>query len=552
MAKPTRLTEEMISENIARGDWDNTSISDILSRNAESYADDEALVDSSKRYTWTHLNKIVNQTAMGLHEMGMKRDQALVAQIPTSSEVLILLLACQRAGILSCFSPMTFRHKELKHICKTLDASAIVAPLTYRNYQYHEMAKEIAGDLPSLKHFIMWGDKSTEGGFSLIDLMETPVSQKDPETHFQGYAFSPFEVSIVVLSSGSTGMPKCIEQMGASCKVGGWGVVERGKLTRDDIFGIIAPLSGGPGLQNWWGALQLGAKVCLQEHFSPDGALELIKKEHITYLTAIPTQIIKIIKETDINSFDISSLRIVRTGAAAFDAALARETEEKMKCIVLIAGGSQETYSFAQTGVDDSSEKRVMTLGKPFPGNEVKICDDKGERVQQGEIGHLYVRGASTSTGYFEDLEATVAAWGEVGKSGWYKTGDLAKLDEDGYLVIVGRHKDIIIRGGQNIYPKEIEDLLLTHPSVMQAVVVGMPDQVMGERAWACLTLVDGEDLTFEEMGAFLKEKGLAIHKLPERLEVLDQFPQLVDGQKVNKIALKEMLTKRMKKESKK
>ncbi|MFH1489268.1 MAG: AMP-binding protein [Pseudomonadota bacterium] len=547
MTAPMRLTREMIEENIARGHWNQKSITDILEGNARSFPDHEAVVDSSHRYTWKTLNQAVNRVAVGLVKRGIHRDQALVAQWPSTSDAVILLLACQKAGILSCFSPMTFRRKELKHLLQTLNASTVATPVTYRNTPYHDMAKEVAGDLPNLKHFIVLGDEGPEGTIPFGDLLKTPLSEEDPETGLSKVAFSPFEVSVVVLSSGSTGMPKCIEHMGASCKVGGWGVVERGKLCREDVFGIIAPLSGGPGLQNWWGALQLGAKVCLLEHFSPEGALELIQTERVTYMPAIPTQIIRILKEADIKRYDLSSLRIVRTGAAAFDTALAREAEERMKCIVLIAGGSQETYSFAQTGVDDPPEKRVMTLGKPFPGNEVKICDDRGRPLPQGEIGHLHVRGASTSTGYFGDREATLAAWGKLGPEGWYSTGDLARLDEEGYLVIVGRQKEIIIRGGQNIYPKEIEDLLMTHPKVMQAVVIGLPDPVMGERAWACVTAVEGEVFAFEEMTAFLKDKGLALHKLPERLEAMERFPQLVDGQKVNRIALKEMLTERIK-----
>ena len=546
MAKPTRLTREMIEDHIARGYWDERSITDLLEGNARSYPDDEAVVDSSHRFSWSQLNRAVNGVAVGLLEMGLRRDQALVAQLPACAATLILLLACQKAGILACFPPMTFRQKELKHVLKTLGAAVVVTPMVYRNTAYHEMVKEIAHDLPALKHFIVMADEAPPGSVSLRDLMTRPHLRKDPDAYLREYAFTPFEVSVVLLSSGSTGMPKCIEHTGASCKVGGWGVVERGRLTREDVFGIIAPLSGGPGLQNWWGALQLGAKVCLLEHYSPEGALRLIEDERVTYLTAIPTQVIKILKETDSSQYDLSSLRIVRTGAAAFDASLAKETEKKLNCIVLIAGGSQETYSFAQTGVDDAREKRVMTLGKPFPGNEVRICDDQGKEVPPGEVGHLFVRGASTSSGYFGDMEATLAAWGELGMGGWYKTGDLAKLDGDGYLVIVGRHKDIIIRGGQNIYPKEIEDLLLTHKKIMQAVVVGMPDPVMGERAWACVTLVEGENLNLEEMIAFLKGNVLAIHKLPERLEVLDRFPELVDGQKVNKIALKNMMTERV------
>jgi non-ribosomal peptide synthetase component E (peptide arylation enzyme) len=174
-------------------------------------------------------------------------------------------------------------------------------------------------------------------------------------------------------------------------------------------------------------------------------------------------------------------------------------------------------------------------LGKPFPGNEVKIVGDDGRELPTGEVGHLMVRGAATSSGYFGDPEATCTVWGCLGKEGWYRTGDLARLDEQGYLTLMGRKKEMIIRGGQNIYPKEIEDLLCSHPKVKEALVIGIPDEVMGERACACVTLVKGQTLTFDEMVSFLKERKLAVHKLPERLEVWEQFPTLVDGQKIDK-----------------
>jgi non-ribosomal peptide synthetase component E (peptide arylation enzyme) len=237
----------------------------------------------------------------------------------------------------------------------------------------------------------------------------------------------------------------------------------------------------------------------------------------------------------------------VRAGASAFDTSLARETEKRMNCKILIAGGSQETYSFAQTSVDDPPEKRLLTIGKPFPGNEIKIIDEKGQEVPSGEIGQLCVRGAATSSGYFGDVDATRAAWGELGKRGWYRTGDLAKLDEEGYLILVGRKRDMILRGGLNIYPKEIEDLLLSHPKIKEALVIGIPDPIMGERACACVTLVKGQMLTFEEMVSFLKEKKLAVHKFPERLEVWEQFPTLVDGQKFDKKSVINRMIERLK-----
>jgi non-ribosomal peptide synthetase component E (peptide arylation enzyme) len=542
MVKPTRLTQDMIDDYIDRGYWDELSIPDILRRNAERSPDKEAVVDSETRLTWAELEEKANRIAVGLLKSGMKRDQAMMAQLPSSATSLLLLLAGHRAGILCCLSPMTFRYNELKHIATTIKAVALVTPWEYRGVDYFTMASEIARDVPELTPFLVTGKDVPRGGRPFRSLCEEPFERDNHEEYLRGKAFSPFEVSAFVLSSGTTGMPKCIEHTGASFKSAGWGVVQRAKLTEDDIIGNIAPLSGGPGLQNWWSAFQVGAKTCLLEHFSPDEACELIQREGITYLSAIPTQLIRMLKESDLDRYDLSTLRVIRTGAAAFDASLAGETEQRFNCKVLIAGGSQETFSFAQSGVDDPREKRLRTLGKPFPGNEIKILDNEGWEVPVGQIGQLFVRGAAASSGYYGDVEATLAAWGTIGNEGWFNTGDLARIDEQGYLALVGRKKEMIIRGGQNIYPGEIEDLLLSHPTVRQAVVIGIPDLVMGERVCACVAPVVGNGISFEEMTSFLKNKGLAVHKLPERLMVMEHFPQLADGQKVDKITLRNMI----------
>lgn len=552
MTKPTRFNQEMMDDYLARGYWDKVSLTDILRRNAELYSCKEAIVDSRRRMTWAELDETTDRVAVGLLKSGIKRDQAIVAQIPSSTSAVILLLACQKAGILSCLSPMTFRHNEMRHILETLKAVAVVIPWKYRNFDYFNMVKEVATYLPHLRHFFVIGNEMDQGASSFQSLLCTSLGGKEPEEYLKGCAFDPFEVSVIVQSSGTTGMPKCIEHTGASCKVAGWGIIQRGKLTEEDVFGIIAPLSGGPGLQNFWGGLQLGARICLLEHFSPDEALNLIQRERVTYLATVPTQVIRILRECDLSKYDLRSLRIVRTGASAFDASIARETEERMKCKVLIAGGSQETYSFAQSSVDDPPEKRLSTIGKSFPGNEIKIVDENEEEVPVGEIGQLCVKGAATSSGYFADIDATRMAWGELGKEGWYRTGDLAKLDEQGYLILVGRKKDMILRGGQNIYPREIENLLLSHPKIKEALVVGIPDQIMGERVCACVTLAGKHDFTFDEMISYLKVKGLAVHKFPERIEVFEQLPTLVDGQKIDKKAVINRIVNKFKESSEK
>lgn len=547
MARPTRLTQEMIDEYVATGLWSKDSIDQILRRNARKYPHQEAIVDSKRRLTWAELDDVVDRVALGLVGKGIKRDQVIVAQIPSSTISIVLLLACHRAGILCCFPPLTFREKEMEYLLRTLEAAALLIPVRYRNLNSLDMVRRAASGLVHVRHFFVIEERAPKGAVPFKLLETTPLQDEERETMFDKRAFGPFEVSSIVLSSGTTGMPKCIEHTGASSLAGGRGVVLRTKLSHEDIIGNVAPLSGGPGLQNWWACLQIGAKMCLLERFTPEGTLELIQRERVTYLSVIPTQLVRILKECDLGKYDLSPLRIVRTGAAAFDASLAREVEERLRCTVLIAGGSQETYSFAQSGVDDSQEKRLTTLGKPFPGNEIKIGDEKGRSLPSGEVGQLYVRGASTSAGYYKNPDTTLAAWGVLGKDGWYNTGDVAKIDEEGYLVLVGRKKEVIIRGGQNIYPGEIEDLLLTHPKVVQAIVIGVPDPVMGERACACVTLAGGERLEIKEMTDFLRDRGLAVHKLPERLEIFERFPLLVDGQKVDKIVLRKQVLERLK-----
>ncbi|MDD5206184.1 MAG: AMP-binding protein [Desulfobacterales bacterium] len=550
MAKPTRLTQEMIEEYVAKGLWVHKTIPDLLKQNAERFPHKEALVDSERRYTWEELDRVTDSVASALTEMEIERDLGLVAQLPPITAIsVVVLLACHKAGILCCLAPLTFRHKEMRHVIEKTGAVAALTPVALRETEYFRMMTEIAGEAPALKHLFVIGEDIPTGAFSFESLMSG--SDRGKKEILKERVFGPFEVSSVVLSSGTTGMPKCIEQTGASHRAGGRGIVERARLTEEDVVGIIAPLSGGPGLQNFWAAFQTGCKVCLLERFTPDNVLQFIERERVTYLPAIPTQLVRIVKECDPSRYDLCSLRVVRTGAAAFDAAMARETEEKLGCTVLIAGGSQETYSFGQSAFDDPREKRLTTLGKPFPGNEVKIVDDEGKEVPVNEVGQLCVRGAATSSGYLGDEEATLAAWGCFGKEGWYRTGDLAKIDPEGYLVIAGRKKDMIIRGGQNIYPAEIESLLVSHPNVAQAVIVAIPDEVMGERACACVVPVPSEKFTFTEMTSFLKGLGLAVHKLPERLEVMEQFPQLVDGQKVDKISLSRTVLERVRAEDK-
>jgi len=210
------------------------------------------------------------------------------------------------------------------------------------------------------------------------------------------------------------------------------------------------------------------------------------------------------------------------------------EIEARMKTKIVQCYGAVDFGTICGSDFHDSREVRLLTTGRPYSGGEVKLMDESGRQAPAGEVGEVLARGPHSVSGYFRDPEATGKTW----EGGWYRTGDLGKFQSDGTLMVVGRKKDMIIRGGQNIYPAELEAFLLTHPRVAMAAVVGMPDKLMGEKACAFIVPQRGEALTFEEMVSFLKTKGIAPFKMPERLEVVDGLPWVADGQKVDKKVL--------------
>ena len=545
MAKPLRHTQEMIEEFVSKGYWDCISIADELEKFAKIYPSKEALIDSEKRLSWSQLNQLSNSLALGFLQSGFEKDDVVIIQIPSSVWTITFMMAFQKTGIIYAISPITLRHREMSHIIKKLKAKGLIIYTEYRNFNFFKMAKELQSKLPSLKYIFTINDEKIEGAIPFKEILLTPSEDQPLSPFLPDRRYGPFEVSTVVFSSGTTGLPKCIEYLNAALKASGKGIIKKARLTHEDTFGIIAPLSGGPGLHSAWAGLQIGAKIVLQERFDPEQTARLIQEEKISFLSTIPTQIIRILKEVNLKRYDLHSLRAIRTGGAAFDSSLAIETEEKFGCKVLLAGGSQETSTFAHTDIDDPPDVRLKTLGKVFPGNELKIVDNLGNELTQGEIGELYVRGAPTCSGYYHDITVTKKAWGCLGPEGWFKTGDFAKLDTSGNLILVGRKKEMILRGGQNIFPREIEELLMSHLKVKTVAVVGIPDSIMGERVCACVIPKQGENFSFEEMVIFLKGKGLAVHKLPERLEIMENFPNLAEGQKIDKKLLIEKIIKR-------
>ncbi|MDP2719773.1 MAG: AMP-binding protein [Dehalococcoidia bacterium] len=542
MAKATRYTPEMIEEYTRKGFWQEITFSQIWDRNALLYPEKMALVDSNNRLTWGQARLWIDRVALGFLKLGLKKGDLIVIQLPNCVEGIMLRMACEKTGILCLPILHSFRQKEVEEIIDRMQPVAMVVQRIFRGFDHFEMASGLREKRPWLKHIFVTGEDVPEGGISLKAMAAEPMEKTSPPNLLERDRCKATEFSLILATSGTTGFPKFIEYPICSTMCRERSRNEDFKLTGEDIYGGIGPALGGPNGPIYYGFILVAARVVLLDKFDPEKAMELIEKERITFLPAVPAQLNMMLKHPSFGKYDLSSLRCIWSSGATMPYDLGMEVERKM-------GRITQAYSAIDSSVgcehtfDMSLEERVATVGRPYAGAEVILVDDDGRPAAKGEVGEVVVRGPGGVGGFYGDPESTWQAWS---KDGWFHMGDLGKFDDRGNLTIVGRKKDVIIRGGQNIFPAEIEDLLTTHPKVSQAAVVRMPDALKGEKACAYLVMKNNESLTFEEMILFLKSKNLATFKLPERLETVDTLPTVAAGQKVDKKVLEKDILARM------
>ncbi len=551
--KPIRYDPGEIEKNLTKEFWDKTILPDYWDRNARQWPDKEALVDSlGSRLTWAEATQKIDRIALALiKDMKLKRDDKLMVQLPNCIEQVLVRLACEKAGVLSIPEMTTFRQTELADIATRTGAVGIVISKQYRKFDHYEMAKELQADIPNLKHIIVAGEDVPGDCISLNGIMDHPYEQEyDPIELWARRLDAIEEVGFLITTTGTTGLPKLIEHRIAAREI--WTAkshVRNWELGPDDCVLAIAPLAGAAGGTPAYVTAPVGgAKVALEYQYRGEGTLEFMEKERVTVIALVPTQLARLL-ELPLDKYDLSSLRIIKTAGGYLPPPLAKEAEERFGCPILGTYGTQDTGSISGVPITASKDQRYTTVGRLHPGIEVKVLDDSGNPVRPGEVGTLWFKGPGNSIGYYKDLKKTMTE--AFDKDGFATPGDLVTVTDDDYVKIMGRKKNIIIRGGQNIYPKEIEDYLLSYEKMTNAVVVPMPDPEMGERACAFVTLKKGEQFTFEEMINYLKSKKIAAFKLPERLEVVEAFPLVGESGKIDNKAMVQMITDKLKEEGK-
>jgi len=443
---------------------------------------------------------------------------------------------------------MTLGENEIEYILKNYDVAGMAIPWQFRKFDYFQAVDSMRLNLPALRHIFVIGDEVPSGTHSIEQMAQRPIEKKYPADYLENTGYKATEVSIIGLTSGTTGIPKTAEHVIATRMALGEAYHQMVKLTGDDIVFNVINAVAGLGAAFCYSVPREAAKTVALEIWEAKEAMKIIERERATVLLTTPAQLAMLVRDPDISHYDISSLRAVCCGTSPLTYELALEAEEKLKVFVLNPYGTFDGGGISKTTIDDDAETRRRTVGKPHWGHEVKLLDDEGKEVASGEEGALYFRGPSATSGYYRDVERTKEAWGVLGKEGWFRTGDQARIDSKGNIVLTGRKKDMIIRGGQNISPAEIEGLLLMHPKVEHVAIVPMPDPVMGEKACAYVVPEEGEELTFEEMVSFLESKKIASYKLPERLEIRSELP-MRDSQKVAKASLREDIAQKLKAE---
>jgi non-ribosomal peptide synthetase component E (peptide arylation enzyme) len=519
------LTDEMIARYTAAGYWGSMTLADHLDHHAAYGPDREAVTGAHGRTTFGALKRAADRLAMGMLDMGVEPGDRVGLQTPNWVEYFYVRLACAKMGAIPVPLIFNVREHEIENALSDSGAVAFFFCTDFHGFDYVEMATRLRPRLPGVRRWIAMAGRKVDGMANLEEMLDDPVEERHPAGHLLAFHPGANDIDILMSTSGSTGKPKLVLRTPNVFLTLGHHIVDRARLSADDVVLSVAPINQGTGYSvAVVAALIAGCRNVLLDRFDPETALELIEREQVTVAVGVPTHMIKIMNSDAIGRFDLSSLRLFYHAGAPLPPDAAAEFARRCGCRLMEAYGALDGGTPVHTVSDDPPDKVFNTVGKVCAGMELKIVDEEGRTLPANAAGEVVYRGPNCAVGLFGDPNHSFDA------EGWFRSGDLGILDAEGYLRIVGRKKNIIIRGGQNISPREVEDALISHPKVVDVAIVKMPDPVFGERACAFVVPRAGEKLTVADCLEFLVSRQFAAYKVPERVENVDAFPLLPNG----------------------
>jgi non-ribosomal peptide synthetase component E (peptide arylation enzyme) len=537
-------SQEQVQQYLTQGYWDETIPLDYLYRHADATPGREALVDSTKRLTFAEVVKSLHRLALKFHEVGIRSGDRVGRQLPVCVDGQIVDLALSAVGAVYMTVPLQARETEWAHLLNATDAVAMIIPTQHGGFDFVAMAQSVKASHPSVKHIFVHDGDAPSATIALEAAFHENLESKYPPGYIHRLRPKASMLRQIMSSSGTTGTPKFTQASYYPSMFIYRTLAERFRMEVNDVVLIISP--GGAGGVVALPALISGTKIVFMERFEAESALEVAAKEKATIIAGTATQFIKMAEVDHIKQrYDLSRLRLVTNAAASLPPEIAQRIERELGARVMNIFGTTDAGVPASTSMEDPPELTIRTAGKALPGVEFRIVDDEGNDLPSGEMGEIVWRGPCMYGGYYKNPSLNRTKY----KDGWYFSGDMGALDKDGYLTIGVRKDYTINRGGQKISPAEIEELLYLHPAVKEAVVIPMPDRVLGQKACAYVVLRQGAALTFGEMVQFLKSQSIAVYKLPERLEIMHEFPVSGGIPRVMRVSLIADITGKLKKE---
>jgi acyl-CoA synthetase (AMP-forming)/AMP-acid ligase II len=530
---PTRRLHDVVTspgrraELLASGEWGDTTLAAEVSRHAADNPEAVAVVDlgCARTHTYAELEADSNRVANALIARGVQPADVVSVQLPNWYETVTADLGVLKAGaVLNMLLPI-YRGHELSNVVASARSRVLITPRVYRNHDHVAMAeKVIAGASEPLQHLVVDDPASGPGGL--------PWAADAPSTA-PGVDLRAGDVSELIFSSGTEAQPKATMHTEQTANASVGKVVAAMGVTGADRVWMPSPIGHSTGFN--FGvriALLNGLPLALQDRWDAAEALRTIRQVGATYTVAATTFLSDLLDVLDAHGEDLPSLRLFGCGGAPIPTALVDRAEAR-GVTVLRLYGSTEVLIGSWCRPSDPRDKRLHTDGRPLPGAELQIRTADGVAAP-GVPGELYVRSPTTSVGFFNDPGRTAATFEQ---DGWVKTGDIGSLDEAGYFTMVGRSKEILIRGGLNVAPAEVEELILSMPVVREVAVVGLPDPRLGEIGCACIVPEPGHAPTLDDVVAHLRAAGLSTFKLPEAVHLLSQLPKTPTG-KVRKLEI--------------
>lgn len=535
------------------------TVSGLLAETVKRHRQRPAVVfrEQGIRWTWQEFSNAVDAMAAGLHTLGLGRGDRIGIWSPNRVEWLVTQFATARLGLVLVNVNPAYRLAELEYALNKVGCKAIIASEAFKTSRYLEMIQTLAPELqhsvpgalqaaklPSLRWVIRMEDVRTPGMLTYRDLLERGAGITLPELNAVTAQLDRYDPINIQFTSGTTGAPKGATLTHRNIVNNGRYIAAAMRFTEQDSLCIPVPLYHCFGMVlAVLACVSTGACMVFPgEAFDPAATMAAVSEERCTALHGVPTMFIAQLDHPEFPKYDFSSLRTgIMAGAPCPIEVMKRVVADMHMNEVTIAYGMTETSPVSfQSAIDDPLDKRVSTVGRVQPHLECKVVDVDGNVVPVGETGELCTRGYSVMLGYWDDDARTQ----ESIRDGWMHTGDLATIDADGYCNIVGRIKDMLIRGGENIYPREIEEFLFRHPKVQAAQVFGVPDAKYGEEVCAWIVLKPGQDATEDEIRDFCRDQ-IAHYKIPRYIRFVTEMPMTITG-KVQKFVMRDMMSKEL------